>query len=135
MFNIFLFIFHYFPLFSRFFEDIELIKDKDSTKYRFKKDGKKHTLIIQEATLEYIGMYHAWTNGGHTKGELEVEGTTRRSYIQMCLLLCEVFLKQTLFYVDLLYFVWVFCHVNPELRMQLDVSAGPRASSLALPTD
>lgn len=20
-------------------------------------------------------MYHAWTNGGHTKGELEVEGT------------------------------------------------------------
>ncbi|XP_056285545.1 myosin binding protein Cb isoform X4 [Pseudoliparis swirei] len=56
-----------------FFEDIELVKDKDSTKYRFKKDGKKHTLIIQEATLEYIGMYHAWTNGGHTKGELEVE--------------------------------------------------------------
>uniref|UniRef100_A0A669F3A1 Myosin-binding protein C, fast-type n=1 Tax=Oreochromis niloticus TaxID=8128 RepID=A0A669F3A1_ORENI len=47
-------------------------KDKDS-KYRFKKDGKKHTLIIQEATLDDIGMYHAWTNGGHTKGELEVE--------------------------------------------------------------
>uniref|UniRef100_A0A3P8PBA3 Myosin-binding protein C, fast-type n=1 Tax=Astatotilapia calliptera TaxID=8154 RepID=A0A3P8PBA3_ASTCA len=45
---------------------------KDS-KYRFKKDGKKHTLIIQEATLDDIGMYHAWTNGGHTKGELEVE--------------------------------------------------------------
>uniref|UniRef100_A0A673BPY6 Myosin-binding protein C, fast-type n=1 Tax=Sphaeramia orbicularis TaxID=375764 RepID=A0A673BPY6_9TELE len=49
-----------------------LHKEKD-TKYRFKKDGKKHTLIIQEATLEDIGMYHAWTNGGHTKGELEVE--------------------------------------------------------------
>lgn len=29
-----------------------------------------------EATLDDIGMYHAWTNGGHTKGELEVEGTT-----------------------------------------------------------
>ncbi|XP_069011837.1 myosin binding protein Cb isoform X2 [Embiotoca jacksoni] len=56
-----------------FFEDIELHKDKDSTKYRFKKDGKKHTLIIQEATLDDIGMYHAWTNGGHTKGEVEVE--------------------------------------------------------------
>ncbi|CAK6964216.1 myosin binding protein Cb [Scomber scombrus] len=56
-----------------FFEDIELHRDKDSTKYRFKKDGKKHTLIIQEATEADIGMYHAWTNGGHTKGELEVE--------------------------------------------------------------
>ncbi|XP_030610505.1 myosin binding protein Cb isoform X2 [Archocentrus centrarchus] len=55
-----------------FFEDQELHKDKDS-RYRFKKDGKKHTLIIQEATLDDIGMYHAWTNGGHTKGELEVE--------------------------------------------------------------
>ncbi|TKS89907.1 Myosin-binding protein C, fast-type [Collichthys lucidus] len=55
-----------------FFEDIELVKDKD-TKFRFKKDGKKHTLIINEATLDDIGMYHAWTNGGHTKGELEVE--------------------------------------------------------------
>ncbi|XP_042363910.1 myosin binding protein Cb isoform X1 [Plectropomus leopardus] len=55
-----------------YFEEIELHKDKDS-KYRFKKDGKKHTLIIQEATLDDIGMYHAWTNGGHTKGELEVE--------------------------------------------------------------
>lgn len=61
--------------FYRFFEDIELHKDKDSSKYRFKKDGKKHTLIIQEAMLDDIGMYHAWTNGGHTKGELEVEGT------------------------------------------------------------
>lgn len=64
--------------FHRFFEDIELHKDKDSSKFRFKKDGKKHTLIIQEATLDDIGMYHAWTNGGHTKGELEVEGTIRK---------------------------------------------------------
>ncbi|KAM8877113.1 myosin-binding protein C, fast-type-like isoform 5-T5 [Synchiropus picturatus] len=56
-----------------FFEDQELTKDKDSSKFRFKKDGRKHTLIILEATLEDIGMYHAWTNGGHTKGELEVE--------------------------------------------------------------
>ncbi|XP_061612373.1 myosin-binding protein C, fast-type-like isoform X1 [Phyllopteryx taeniolatus] len=56
-----------------FYEDQEILKDSESTKYRFKKDGKKHMLIIQEATLEDIGMYHAWTNGGHTKGEVEVE--------------------------------------------------------------
>lgn len=61
---------------TRFFEDIELHKDTKDSKYRFKKDGRKHTLIIQEATLDDIGMYHAWTNGGHTKGELEVEGAT-----------------------------------------------------------
>lgn len=60
---------------ERSFEDQEITKDTDSSKYRFKKDGKKHTLIIQEATLDDAGMYHAWTNGGHTKGELEVEGT------------------------------------------------------------
>lgn len=65
----------YYVYFLRFFEDQELHKDKDS-KYRFKKDGVKHTLIIQEATLDDIGMYHCWTNGGHTKGELEVEGTS-----------------------------------------------------------
>ncbi|KAM4524261.1 myosin-binding protein C, fast-type-like isoform 5-T5 [Odontesthes bonariensis] len=53
------------------FEDEEL--QKDSTKFRIKKDGKKHSLIIHEATLDDVGMYHAWTNGGHTKGELEVE--------------------------------------------------------------
>ncbi|XP_046888045.1 myosin binding protein Cb isoform X5 [Hypomesus transpacificus] len=53
------------------YEDQEL--SRDSQKFRFKKDGKKHWLIIQEATLDDIGMYHAWTNGGHTKGELEVE--------------------------------------------------------------
>uniref|UniRef100_A0A8D0CWL5 Myosin-binding protein C, fast-type n=1 Tax=Sander lucioperca TaxID=283035 RepID=A0A8D0CWL5_SANLU len=63
----------HFLLISRYFEDIELHRDKESTKYRFKKDGRKHTLIIQEATLDDIGMYHCWTNGGHTKGELEVE--------------------------------------------------------------
>ncbi|XP_033963200.1 myosin binding protein Cb isoform X4 [Pseudochaenichthys georgianus] len=56
-----------------FFEDIELVKDHDCPNFRFKKDGIKHTFIILEATLNDIGMYHAWTNGGHTKGELEVE--------------------------------------------------------------
>ena len=54
-----------------YFEDEQL--QKDSSKFRFKKDGKKHTLTILEASLDDIGMYHAYTNGGHTKGELEVE--------------------------------------------------------------
>ncbi|MFT7814839.1 myosin-binding protein C, fast-type-like isoform X2 [Arapaima gigas] len=53
-------------------EDQELSRN-DTQKYRFKKDGKKHWLIINEATLEDIGMYHVFTNGGHSKGELEVE--------------------------------------------------------------
>uniref|UniRef100_A0A8C7MPS5 Myosin-binding protein C, fast-type n=1 Tax=Oncorhynchus kisutch TaxID=8019 RepID=A0A8C7MPS5_ONCKI len=46
---------------------------RDSHKYRFKKDGLKHMLIIQEASLDDIGMYWCFTNGGRTKGELEVE--------------------------------------------------------------
>uniref|UniRef100_A0A6Q2X6Q7 Myosin binding protein C, fast type b n=1 Tax=Esox lucius TaxID=8010 RepID=A0A6Q2X6Q7_ESOLU len=53
------------------FEDKEL--SRDSSKYRIKKDGLKHMLIIQEASLEDIGMYWCITNGGRTKGELEVE--------------------------------------------------------------
>ncbi|XP_028820118.1 myosin-binding protein C, fast-type-like isoform X4 [Denticeps clupeoides] len=55
-----------------FKEDQELVRD-DKAKYRFKKDGKRHWLIINEATLDDIAMYHVYTNGGHTKGELEVE--------------------------------------------------------------
>lgn len=81
-----------FCIYPRFFEDIELHKDKESTKYRFKKDGKKHTLIIQEATLDDIGMYHAWTNGGHTKGELEVEGT-KGNHNNLSLVLSEGWLR------------------------------------------
>ncbi|XP_048869647.1 myosin-binding protein C, fast-type-like [Brienomyrus brachyistius] len=53
-------------------EDEELSRD-NTQKYRFKKDGKKHWLIINEATLEDAGIYHVYTNGGHSKGELEVE--------------------------------------------------------------
>uniref|UniRef100_A0A4W5RI02 Myosin-binding protein C, fast-type n=1 Tax=Hucho hucho TaxID=62062 RepID=A0A4W5RI02_9TELE len=53
------------------FEDQEL--SRDSHKYRFKKDGMKHMLIIQEASLDDIGMYWCFTNGGRTKGELDVE--------------------------------------------------------------
>uniref|UniRef100_A0A8C7QFL2 Myosin binding protein Ca n=1 Tax=Oncorhynchus mykiss TaxID=8022 RepID=A0A8C7QFL2_ONCMY len=51
-------------------DGVELTKDG---KYRIKKDGKKHTLVINEATIEDIGMYYVYTNGGESKGELEVE--------------------------------------------------------------
>ncbi|KAJ7989515.1 hypothetical protein DPEC_G00305350 [Dallia pectoralis] len=51
-------------------DGVELTKDG---KYRIKKDGKKHTLIITEAEMEDIGLYHVYTNGGESKGELEVE--------------------------------------------------------------
>uniref|UniRef100_A0A4W5QXN9 Myosin binding protein Ca n=1 Tax=Hucho hucho TaxID=62062 RepID=A0A4W5QXN9_9TELE len=50
-------------------DGVELTKDG---KYRIKKDGKKHTLVINEATIEDIGMYYVYTNGGESKGELEV---------------------------------------------------------------
>lgn len=53
----------------------ELNRDTAGSKYRFKKDGKKHILIINEATREDIGTYYAFTSGGESKAELEVEGT------------------------------------------------------------
>uniref|UniRef100_A0A8B9HCT8 Myosin-binding protein C, fast-type n=1 Tax=Astyanax mexicanus TaxID=7994 RepID=A0A8B9HCT8_ASTMX len=51
-------------------DGVELTRDG---KYRFKKDGTKHWLIISEATKEDIGMYYVYTSGGESKGELEVE--------------------------------------------------------------
>ncbi|MFT7798112.1 myosin-binding protein C, fast-type-like isoform X3 [Arapaima gigas] len=51
-------------------DGVELARDG---KYRFKKDGKKHWLIISEASKEDIGMYQVFTNGGQSKAELEVE--------------------------------------------------------------
>ncbi|XP_049418258.1 myosin binding protein Ca [Epinephelus fuscoguttatus] len=54
-------------------DGIELNRDTAGSKYRFKKDGKRHILIINEATLEDIGTYYAFTNGGESKAELEVE--------------------------------------------------------------
>ncbi|XP_034567664.1 myosin binding protein Ca isoform X2 [Notolabrus celidotus] len=46
---------------------------RETAGYRFKKDGTKHILIINEATLEDIGTYYAFTNGGESQAELEVE--------------------------------------------------------------
>uniref|UniRef100_A0A8C2WX11 Myosin-binding protein C, fast-type n=1 Tax=Cyclopterus lumpus TaxID=8103 RepID=A0A8C2WX11_CYCLU len=58
---------------ARFSKCFELNRETAGSKYRFKKDGKRHILIINEATKEDIGMYHALTNGGESKAELEIE--------------------------------------------------------------
>ncbi|KAL7886949.1 hypothetical protein AOLI_G00046700 [Acnodon oligacanthus] len=55
------------------FEDQELSREDKTGRYRFRKDGKRHSLIIQEAALEDTGMFFVYTNGGHSKGELIVE--------------------------------------------------------------
>ncbi|XP_054615622.1 myosin binding protein Ca [Dunckerocampus dactyliophorus] len=54
-------------------DGVELTKESAASKYRFKKDGKKHILIINDARKEDIGTYFAFTNGGESKAELEVE--------------------------------------------------------------
>ncbi|KAJ3600353.1 hypothetical protein NHX12_031338 [Muraenolepis orangiensis] len=54
-------------------DGVELTKENAGSKYRFKKDGKRHVLVINEATTEDIGTYYAFTNGGESKAELEVE--------------------------------------------------------------
>ncbi|XP_028669468.2 LOW QUALITY PROTEIN: myosin binding protein Ca [Erpetoichthys calabaricus] len=53
-------------------DGVELTRE-ETFKYRFKKDGKKHWLIINEATKEDIGIYQVFTNGGESKAELMVE--------------------------------------------------------------
>lgn len=60
---------------ARMKDGVELTRDMAGSKYRFKKDGKRHILIINEATKEDMGMYQVFTNGGESKAELEVEGT------------------------------------------------------------
>lgn len=52
---------------------MELTRD-ESFKYRFKKDGCKHVLIINEATKEDCGHYSVKTNGGMSMAELLVQG-------------------------------------------------------------
>ncbi|XP_017274989.1 myosin binding protein Ca isoform X2 [Kryptolebias marmoratus] len=54
-------------------DGVELNRDTAGSKYRFKKDGTRHILIINEATKEDIGTYYAFTNSGESKAELEVE--------------------------------------------------------------
>lgn len=52
---------------------MELTRD-ESFKYRFKKDGCKHILIINEASKEDCGHYKVKTNGGESMAELLVQG-------------------------------------------------------------
>uniref|UniRef100_A0A3Q2TLH8 Myosin binding protein C3 n=1 Tax=Fundulus heteroclitus TaxID=8078 RepID=A0A3Q2TLH8_FUNHE len=53
-------------------DGVELTRD-ESFKYRFKKDGCKHVLIINEATKEDGGHYKVKTNGGESMAELLVQ--------------------------------------------------------------
>lgn len=52
---------------------MELTRD-ESFKYRFKKDGCKHVLIINDVTKEDCGHYRVKTNGGQSLAELMVQG-------------------------------------------------------------
>ncbi|CAM4523603.1 unnamed protein product [Leuciscus chuanchicus] len=53
-------------------DGVELTRD-ESFKYRFKKDGCKHVLIINEVTKEDCGHYRVKTNGGQSLAELMVQ--------------------------------------------------------------
>ncbi|XP_068097309.1 myosin-binding protein C, fast-type-like isoform X2 [Hyperolius riggenbachi] len=53
-------------------DGVELTRE-ETFKYRFKKDGKKHILIINESTLEDTGRYKVMTNGGQCEADLNVE--------------------------------------------------------------
>uniref|UniRef100_A0A7N8XI13 Myosin binding protein C3 n=1 Tax=Mastacembelus armatus TaxID=205130 RepID=A0A7N8XI13_9TELE len=54
-------------------DGVELTRD-ESFKYRFKKDGCKHVLIINEATKDDCGHYKVKTNGGESMAEVLVQG-------------------------------------------------------------
>uniref|UniRef100_A0A8C5T0M1 Myosin binding protein C2 n=1 Tax=Laticauda laticaudata TaxID=8630 RepID=A0A8C5T0M1_LATLA len=53
-------------------DGVELTRE-DTFKYRIRKDGKKHMLIINEATKEDAGRYQIVTNGGQSEADLAVE--------------------------------------------------------------
>ncbi|XP_072277647.1 myosin-binding protein C, cardiac-type [Pyxicephalus adspersus] len=53
-------------------DGVELTRE-ETFKYRFKKDGKKHYLYINETTLEDSGNYTVKTNGGDSVAELMVQ--------------------------------------------------------------
>lgn len=54
-------------------DGMELTRE-ETFKYRFKKDGKKHHLIINEANKEDNGHYKVKTSGGESVAELIVQG-------------------------------------------------------------
>uniref|UniRef100_G3SCQ2 Myosin-binding protein C, cardiac-type n=1 Tax=Gorilla gorilla gorilla TaxID=9595 RepID=G3SCQ2_GORGO len=53
-------------------DGVELTRE-ETFKYRFKKDGRRHHLIINEATLEDAGHYALRTSGGQALAELIVQ--------------------------------------------------------------
>uniref|UniRef100_A0A2R9ALY0 Myosin binding protein C3 n=1 Tax=Pan paniscus TaxID=9597 RepID=A0A2R9ALY0_PANPA len=53
-------------------DGVELTRE-ETFKYRFKKDGRRHHLIINEATLEDAGHYALCTSGGQALAELIVQ--------------------------------------------------------------
>uniref|UniRef100_G1RWR9 Myosin binding protein C3 n=1 Tax=Nomascus leucogenys TaxID=61853 RepID=G1RWR9_NOMLE len=53
-------------------DGVELTRE-ETFKYRFKKDGRRHHLIINEATLEDAGHYTLRTSGGQALAELIVQ--------------------------------------------------------------
>ncbi|XP_031442689.1 myosin-binding protein C, cardiac-type isoform X2 [Clupea harengus] len=53
-------------------DGVELTRD-EALKYRFKKDGCKHYLIINEVSKEDCGNYRVKTNGGESVAELMVQ--------------------------------------------------------------
>ncbi|XP_041131677.1 myosin-binding protein C, cardiac-type-like isoform X3 [Polyodon spathula] len=53
-------------------DGVELTRE-ETFKYRFKKDGRKHYLIINEASKEDCGHYMVKTNGGESVAELMVQ--------------------------------------------------------------
>lgn len=61
-------------------DGVELTRD-ESFKYRFKKDGCKHVLIINEATKDDCGHYKVKTNGGESVAELLVQGECRLGHV------------------------------------------------------
>lgn len=90
------------PCLTRLKDGVELTRE-ETFKYRFKKDGQKHHLIINEATLEDAGHYAVRTSGGQALAELIVQGTSPRLtghmegtgfghlwYPQLHLLICKM---------------------------------------------
>lgn len=62
---------------ARLKDGVELTRE-ETFKYRFKKDGRRHRLIINEATLEDTGHYALRTSGGQALAELIVQGEPGR---------------------------------------------------------
>ncbi|XP_069750460.1 myosin-binding protein C, cardiac-type-like [Narcine bancroftii] len=63
--------------------DGQELKREETFKYRFKKDGKKHTLFINDVALEDAGHYIAKTSGGESMAQLLVQEKQLEVYQSM----------------------------------------------------